>query len=729
MLLKFPTAFFTETDPGFLAAKRSLKTLVAILLSLIVYHNQPKLALLAVIAALLFSRSQVGTTIEERKFTMIITGLLMTLLSVPVSLISGNDSLSVIFVFLFAFFVFFFIGLKLIPDFPAIVVLSLSVVQMAFSHSVSSGLKYSALYALITGLVFVIHFLIFPTRPRKRLQLQAGFMVKNLEMHYRVITNSYPDLDTAISASQQSIAGLRKSLKEFHRLWQLFRISITDDNSDEGRLMRLSLGIEKVADTLVMTWQFRAEVWKSNLYQKLIVEEPVINQVFDEIFGVLNPDTCGQKKDQMVFLSKKIEKLQQDYMSQYSEDATGAEIEEWIAVFNTLNVIREMMLELVIFRPDVTISIPEFSIKAKLRELAARLKTIIPEFKFSNAAFRFGLRSAIIVGIAQAFYLFIEPEYGYWLVLFAVLLIRPNLGISIRTGRERLLGTVLGGVAAFLFLSLLPPESPSFYVGLLLGVYLMIWFANLNKPFEMVIALTFVIIAVFSILYASNEKLIVLRILYTAGVVVLVIAASSLLWPEKARKKLASTLADTIEMEKNYFMLIIKSLNPDNDFAGKAVLKSSLDLQLKKLDEVMEASKSEVLQVKTLTHGLKIRIYIKRMLNTLHSLDMNAQPSEFEKGAEGIRTTIEAFAGRINLAFDALTGALRSYSFPQSFPELEHGLHQMIEQFRQTRKLRSKENMELTNLWRNSSFIWNLKPLIKELEGIREEIVQKMNGL
>jgi len=133
--MKYFSNTITAFDPGLLAAKRSLKTFLAILISLLIYHHQPKMALLAVIAAMLFSRSQTGTTIRERKFTMLLTGFLMTALSVPVSLISADTALSVVFVTVGAFFVFFFIGLKLIPDFPAVVLLSVSVVEMAFSRT------------------------------------------------------------------------------------------------------------------------------------------------------------------------------------------------------------------------------------------------------------------------------------------------------------------------------------------------------------------------------------------------------------------------------------------------------------------------------------------------------------------------------------------------------------------------------------------------------------------
>ncbi|MBE0639004.1 MAG: FUSC family protein [Bacteroidales bacterium] len=717
------------TDPGFLAAKRSLKTLLAILLSLIIYYNQPKMALLAVIAALLFSRSQTGTTIEERKFTMVLTGLLMTMLSVPVSLISNDEPLSVAFVFLFAFCVFFFIGLKMIPEFPAIVILSLSVVEMAFSHTVGSGLKYSGLFLLVTGLVFILHFLVFPTRPRRRLQLQTGFMLQNLEHHFHIITNTYPDLDTAIAANQESSAKVKKSLNEFRRLWQLFRISATSEDTDEGRLMKLSLSAEKVFDYLVMLWQFRAGAWKSALYRKLILEQPLVSEIFNAIITSLHPETCGKNNEVLKGLSNQIEIVRKEYLAKFSTDSDKPDPEEWEAVLNTLKTLNAMISELMLFRPDMTIAVPHFSIKTKWSSFLAGLKEIPSKLRWKNAAFRFGLRSALIIGIAQAFFRYVEPEYGYWLVLFAVLLIRPNLGISIKNGRDRLLATVIGGAAAYVFLLFIPVEGIVFYTALFIAVYLMVWFANLDKPFLMVIALTFLMISVFTMLYSGSEQLILLRIIYTAGIVLLVIVASSLLWPDRARKKLAATLAGTLEKERDYFILIVNSLGSTENLSKKTALRSSLDSQLKKLDVVMEASKSEVLQVKTLSHGIKIRIYIKRLLNTLHSLDLNTSPEKPLHDFGEMVQVIEKFAAKVSQAFDSLILALRTLSYPENFPELENELASIIHHYRLINSIRREGGSELLDHWHHTAFLWNLKPLINELEGIRKEILQKMNGL
>jgi len=722
--------YLSKTDPGWLGAKRSLKTFTAILISLIFFYNQPRLALLAVISALLFSRSQTGTTIAERKFTMLLTGTMMVILSVPVSLISNHALLSVIFVLLFSFSVFFLIALKLVPDFPAIVILSLSVVEMAFSHTVESGLLYAGVFAMITGLVFVIHFVVFPTRPHRRLQLQTGLMMKNLEEYFLFIKATHSDLDSAIKTGQKANAAFKKSADEFRRLWQLFRISVPSENSVEEHLLNFSMGIERVFDYLVIIWQFRARLWDSFLYKQLIFNDKRLDSVFSAVFETLRQKENSQKRLSLKRALLLVKALQQDHLKIFSSGSVKATREEWAGVFNTTHTIKALIEELLILRPEIELQDAGFSAINKLSGFLDRIKSIGKEIKTGSSAFRFGLRSAIIVGSAQVFYRYVEPDYGYWLVLFAVLLIRPNLGISIRNGWERLLATIIGGLLALGFHSLTQEYGFEFYGILLSGVFLMIWFANLDKPFAMVIALTFVIILVFDMLYSGQEKLVLLRIIYTAGIVLFVIVLSSLLWPEKARKKLANTLADALTIEKEYFFQIIRSIEHNNALTvEKNQLKSALELQIKNLDEVMEASISEVLQAKTLTHGLAIRIYIKRLLNTLRSLDINAGQNDCNGKMIDVSKIISQFSTKVLLAFDSIINALRMLTHAENFPELETDLNEITKLCELANEQLSDEVPEIIQLRRNSTFIWNLTPLVKELQGIKSEIELKMQGL
>lgn len=97
-------------------------------------------------------------------------------------------------------------------------------------------------------------------------------------------------------------------------------------------------------------------------------------------------------------------------------------------------------------------------------------------------------------------------------------------------------------------------------------------------------------------------------------------------------------------------------------------MKSALELQIKKLDEVMEASISEVIQAKTLTHGLAIRIYIKRLLNTLRSLDINAGQNDCNGNMIDVSKIIRQFSTKVLLAFDSIINALRMLTHVENFP-------------------------------------------------------------
>lgn len=90
---------------------------------------------------------------------------------------------------------------------------------------------------MITGLVFAIHFVVFPTRPHRKLQLQTGLMMKNLEESFLFIKATQSDLDSAIKTGQKANAAFKKSADEFRRLWQLFSSSVPSENSVEEYLI------------------------------------------------------------------------------------------------------------------------------------------------------------------------------------------------------------------------------------------------------------------------------------------------------------------------------------------------------------------------------------------------------------------------------------------------------------------------------------------------------------
>ena len=719
--------FIQQYDPKFLALKRSLKTFLAILISITIFYDNPRMAMFAAITSLLISRSQTGLTLQDRKFSLLTTGILLSLFSVPVSIISQNEMLSLTFVIVGSFITFFLIGLRVAPDFPAIVLLSALVVEMAFSHTLKSGIEFGGLFLGTTALVFIIHFVILPTKPKVRLKTQLELIIKSLEDYLADITADYPDLESGISKTHHSSAKTRKSISEFKRLCQLFGMRAHEKGTNQTSFLEIAKGLEDLFEYMLLLWQFRGWAWESEKFKTLILQNTQIKRIVNQLMNNYQPEEKRQSNNVVKSVTKRIQTLNKQYLKVYQDEKETAQRKEWVAIFNALHSLLALTESLDNTTIENTDSSIETSISERFDGFYKGVKSSIAKLKFSNPAFRFGLRSTIIVAVTMAYSQFFDLAHGFWIVLFAILLIRPNLGVSIKAGRDRLIGTLAGCVAGFAFVNFVPAGSIAFYILILLSVFFMIWFTNLNKFILMITALTFLIIGLFSLIYPSDGGVAWLRLGYTSAMVIIVIFLSFLLWPEKARKKFADALASGIESEKMYFLSIINVLLKKHPYAIVEKQKKQLVQQLLKLDEIIDATKNEILQAKVIHHGINVNRYIIRLRNTLHTMDIAAAKCNQGKISPDLENELLVFANNCEIAFNSLTEAFGKLERASSFANLRDDFLNVRNCFRAIRGKADPEKDEITLLWNISTFIWNLKPLIIELEGIKEEIDLKMD--
>lgn len=722
--------YFQRLDPGFPALKRSLKTFAAIVIVLVIYRNDPRMAIFAAITALLVSRSQTGITLGERRFTLLITGLLLTILSVPVSMISANNLFSVVFITVFAFFTFFLMGLKMVPDFPAIVVLSVSVVEMAFSHSVRSGIDFLGLYLLVTALVFVVHFILFPTRPLLRLQSKTAIISKHLQQHFHLLFSDFHSLEEAIPIIHKSNDALKNNIRDFRRLWQLFNVSATDDSAETSGFLKSVTYYEKIHGYLILIWQYRAASFASPVYRRFVLEQPLI-QLFTKQITEMNVGSITESsKSHIVSLMEKLSNLENDYSAIYEKSGTVETTEEWLAVFSTIRALLAMANEVLMIAPEMRETGFSFSVKQKTIGFFTMLRSIPEKIGFQNPAFRFGLRSAFIIGSTMAVYRFFNISYGYWLVLFAVLLIRPNVGISVKTGLQRLTGTLIGSILAFLILMAAEPETWLFYLIVILNLFFMIWFTNLDKHIPMVVSLTFLIIALFSIIYPGEGDLAFLRIVYTAGIVVAVVFLTSVIWPDRARLRLGEALSTALSLEKSYFRLILRNYSQKTEQVADIIqVKQQIETQINHARQLFEAAKHEVLRPGMLQHGRHILVYIQRIFNSLHSLDKSVMMCHSSITMPEKDDQITLFAENIEKAFDVVATAIVTYGLPEGYPSLVEKYNELTSSLHLLVNENHEKKTGARFLLQNTYFFWNLKPLILELEGIKHEILMKMKAL
>jgi len=715
-------------DPGFLALKRSSKTIIAILIAVAIFYDDPRLAMFSAISAMLISRSQTGFTIRERKFTLLLTGFILSIVSIPVSLIAQSDIFSVIFITVASFLAFFLIGLRMVPDFPTIVILSVIVVEMAFSKTLESGIKFSGIYLLTTALVFVMHFVILPTRPYKRMKIQLQIISQNLEIYYRAIISDGTNLDEGILKVHENDKKFRASMSDFKRLWVLFRVQITSDDSLEASLIKKFTGYEKTFEYATILWQFRARSWNSALYRKIILDEKILTTTFEKLRLFLENENPERYFTDLQHLRTRIKAKADEFLMTTRDGKTVGSSDEIFSILSTFSALETLLNEVGQFSTVAdSANQTDFAAISKIRGFFNNLRKLPSKVKFSSPAFRFGLRSAIIIGLTMIFYTFYEPNHGYWLVLFAVLLIRPNLGISIKAGRDRLIGTIAGSLAAFGLVYFFPVGSVIFYFLMFVSTFFMVWFLNLDKFIYMVFSLTFLIVCLFMLIFPAEEGIVFLRIGYTAAIVLLIIFLSFLFWPEKARLKFADAIADGLLLQKAYFEEIMLMISGDLSRNSIPKTKKEIELHIIKTQEFYEGAKNEVWQAKTLNHGFKIKMYIQRLLNTLHAMELAAVNFESKVDFKGFNNEVVTLSVNIYKAFDLLSEAIRHRTLPIGFPELSASFDQLCHDFGKDFIRTDFDNEAFKNIWNHSVFLWNLKPLILELEGIRDEIVLKMN--
>jgi len=681
----------------------------------------------AAITSLLISKAQTGLTLKDRKFSLLTTGILLALVSVPVSIISQYEVITVIFVVIATFAMFFLIGLRVVPEFPAIVLLSVVVVEMAFSHTVASGIEFAGLFLFTTALVYTIHFIILPTRPKVRLKGQIEMITTSIERYYEDITTQYPNLESGISQTQKSAEKVRLSISEFKRLWQLLGSNAPDLNLDQSRYQEIVRGLEDLFEYMLLIWQFRARAWESEKFKTYILQHPEFKTIIHQLLRNYDPELLKSSDSFKMRIQDQLQTINKEFLTVYHNEKDTSERKEWVAIFNAIHSLLALTNNINSHFAQTAEFAPEVTLKVRYNHFLTGLNNSIGKLKFSNSAFRFGLRSAIIVGVTIAYSKSFVPAHGFWLVLFSILLIRPNLGISIKAGRDRLIGTLAGCVIGFIFVSFVPAGSILFYFMALLSVFFMIWFANLNKLILMIMALTFLIISLFSLMYPSDDGVAWLRLAYTLAVVLFVIFISFLLWPEKARKKFADALAETIESEKNYFLSIIDSLLKTNTSTDTEKFRKLLEVQINRLDEVIDATKNEILQNRVIHHGINVNGFILRLRNTLHSMDFAAARCKSDSGFHELENELRAFSEHCEMAFKNLTVAFHERKVADEFPNLRNDFLVLRDAFREIRGKSDPDKDEITQLWNISTFIWNLKPLILELEGIKAEIDLKMS--
>ncbi|MBC7553830.1 MAG: FUSC family protein [Taibaiella sp.] len=212
---------------------------------------------------------------------------------------------------------------------------------------------------------------------------------------------------------------------------------------------------------------------------------------------------------------------------------------------SALQRIEQMGEDIPVFR---SYSLMKTTFLLKPGKMARNIKSLA---SFDSLAMRFALRSAIAACVALLIAKVFHIKHGYWIPFSLMIVIQPYFGATLHKARDRVAGTVLGGIAGGL-LALLPTGLYLKEGLLFLTFILMVYYVRRNYAIA-VFTVTLNLVLLFNIDYTYNVMLLVERALCTIGGSLLAVLSGFALLPAWDKKWLPNHLAEAIMGNFNYF--------------------------------------------------------------------------------------------------------------------------------------------------------------------------------
>ena len=173
-------------------------------------------------------------------------------------------------------------------------------------------------------------------------------------------------------------------------------------------------------------------------------------------------------------------------------------------------------------------------------------------FNINTHTMRYALRAAVAASIAVAIWKWFGITRGYWIAFTVLIVLQPYFGATFQKAIDRVIGTVLGGIAGGL-LKLLPADLHLKEIMLFGSAMAMMYFYRGRYSIASFF-ITLNLVLLFSVSEELDQKLLVTRALSTLGGAALAVVAGFALLPAWDRKWLPRHLAAALHKNYDYFI-------------------------------------------------------------------------------------------------------------------------------------------------------------------------------
>ncbi|MFI6693525.1 FUSC family protein [Streptomyces sp. NPDC050433] len=182
--------------------------------------------------------------------------------------------------------------------------------------------------------------------------------------------------------------------------------------------------------------------------------------------------------------------------------------------------------------------------------LGVRIRRAGRDMLFSESSWRYGLRLALCIGLAQILVSMIAVPRSYWVALTVTFVLKPDFGSVFSRGVLRALGTAAGLVTAAAVLSQVPRGWWDVPVLLMLAGCIPAVSAK-SYAFQTA-AITPVILLLSDVLNHQGFALVLPRLVDSLIGCAIALIAGYLLWPESWHSRIGDRLADAVDDTADY---------------------------------------------------------------------------------------------------------------------------------------------------------------------------------
>lgn len=710
-------------DPDHYALRFAIKSSGAILVSVLLLYRYPILPVWAGLAAWMVSQAKTGETRRFRMAILLSTGGIMALL-VPIATgLTGSFWPAILFILGIAFCAFYVNVLGPAYGKAALFILVACAFASGKPGSWAQGLVRSEGILIGTAITFVVHFLIMPLRPTRILHTRLNIIVNDLCEFLAAVSRGYrnPAEETGIISTLK----LRtlKSLEKFNRLPDLLQPAPWASNSREAAVLAFGLNLNRLFRNIVTLWQVRLNGEGSAIFKESL---PRLITIMDNCTGWLKKDLQALNRgEDRPDGESIISDLDAFYLSlkELREKMINTPA-DWMPIFNAYLSLRSITLTL--SRAGAADHLEERVFQSHLSRLNFRsIKTrIITNFHRGSSAFRLALQGAVTAGAGLAIIkllpAIINLRYGYWIVMFGIISLKPTLGSALKSGRYRIAGTVIGAGTAVLILMAIGGHLVPAIGILVIALFLMLYFTRLPYQILSLSISTLTFCLLIGLLSGLSWRLGLARIENTVIAITIGLICSLVIWPNRAGRQLILRLSRGLKAERTFFNSIFHDYRIGQGESQRSFhLRRYTEDTLRQIQLTYDEASEEPGKNAPATESVySIIKYLNLILDSLLGLEILSEVKTDPQIRQKIDPLLITFRRNITRLFTSLSEELQGSGMTHDLPKLSQSYNDLREALK---KLKYR-NRPLDTLLDFASILWHIDSLINELGEIRKSI-------